>query len=141
MSRRSPHNINAPFKPYSRLASLLDHRTTPTTLNKVDLHGGFLDIAKTLLEEIRVHIEKTAPSHKITLNGHSIGGSVAIIILLLLADERGGDWCYENIRDCFTFGAPPVVCSDSLEAFMPSKNTNLDRTLLAFNLPQDIIKR
>jgi len=105
------------------------------------VHSGFLDIAKALLKEITPYVDSTAPSHRIALNGHSIGGSLAIMLLLLLTEEKGSDWCEERIRDCYTFGAPPVVCADSLETFMPKSKTNLDRTLLSFNLPQDIIKR
>jgi hypothetical protein len=60
------------------------------TADKVLFHTGLLSIAKELYADINKYIEWTSPRHKIVLNGHSVGGSLAILVLLLIASERGG---------------------------------------------------
>jgi hypothetical protein len=59
-----------------------------TTLVKV--HVGMLEMAKALFEELEQYVDTTAPSHKLAFTGHSIGGSISILLLILLASDRGG---------------------------------------------------
>ena len=56
----------------------------------LNVHQGLLQVAKEVYKEVLQYIDMTGPNHKIVLNGHSIGGSLAIMILFLLTQERGG---------------------------------------------------
>lgn len=60
----------------------------------LNVHQGLLQVAKELYKEILQYIDMTGPNHKVVLNGHSIGGSLAIMILFLLTQERGGKKTY-----------------------------------------------
>ena len=114
-------------------------RARPTKLMSISVHSGFLTLARAILNDVKVHIDGASPHHKIVLNGHSIGGSICTLLLLLLSEERGGEWCKDRIKDCVVFGAPPMIETSSLDEIMPRTKTNLDRALLLFDLPQDII--
>ena len=58
--------------------------------NGVKFHKGLLEVAKSIYDQIVPYIDLVGPKHKIILNGHSIGGSLSILILILLMEERGG---------------------------------------------------
>ena len=60
------------------------------TADKVVFHKGLLDIARQIYADTRKYIDWTSPNHKIVLNGHSVGGSLSILMLLLITSERGG---------------------------------------------------
>jgi Lipase (class 3) len=62
------------------------------TADKVLFHTGLLSIAKQVYQDIEKYIDWASPRHKIVLNGHSVGGSLSILVLLLLASERGGTY-------------------------------------------------
>jgi len=54
-------------------------------------HSGLLSIARVIYKDvISPHIHKAGPNVKFVLNGHSIGGSLSVLILLLLTREHGG---------------------------------------------------
>ena len=55
----------------------------------VSVHSGLLDIARAIFKDIRQYIDWTAPTHKIVLNGHSVGGSLSTLLLLLMVKEYG----------------------------------------------------
>lgn len=57
---------------------------------KIKVHKGLFEVAKELYREISRFIDMTGPTHKIVLNGHSIGGSLAVLVLYLLVEEKGG---------------------------------------------------
>ena len=57
----------------------------------INVHGGLLEVAKGIYKDVVKYIDMTGPSHKIVLTGHSIGGSLANLILFLLVEERGGE--------------------------------------------------
>jgi hypothetical protein len=61
------------------------------TAGMVLFHSGLLSIAKQVYQDIIKYIDWTPPRYKIVLNGHSVGGSLSILILLLLTSERGGE--------------------------------------------------
>jgi hypothetical protein len=66
---------------------------TPETLNDengVLLHSGLLEIARSIYEDVERYIDLTPPSHRLVINGHSVGGSLSILLLLLLTEKRGG---------------------------------------------------
>ncbi len=59
------------------------------TADKVVFHKGLLEIARQIYSETKKYIDWTSPNHKIILNGHSVGGSLSVLMLLLIASERG----------------------------------------------------
>ena len=60
------------------------------TADKVVFHKGLLDIARQIYADTKKFIDWASPDHKIVLNGHSVGGSLSILMLLLITSERGG---------------------------------------------------
>ena len=60
------------------------------TADRVLFHTGLLKVAKDVYKDIIKYIDWASPNHKIVLNGHSVGGSLSILVLLLLTSERGG---------------------------------------------------
>ena len=77
---------------------------------KVRVHSGLLSIAKEIYIELEKFIDGLSPGHKLIINGHSIGGSLSHLILMLLAVNRGPDWVKSNVLKVFTFGSPPIAC-------------------------------
>jgi len=77
--------------------------------SKVLVHAGLLSIARKLYNEIAEYVDGAAPNHRIVLNGHSIGGSLNVLMLLLMAEKRGSDFVKDKILRVFTFGSPPVA--------------------------------
>ena len=49
-----------------------------------------MDLAEEIYAQISPLIELAGPTHKIVFNGHSIGGSLALLLLFLLTEHRGG---------------------------------------------------
>jgi len=43
------------------------------------------------------------------LNGHSIGGSIALLILFEMTLERGTDYVRGKVKKVYTFGSPPIA--------------------------------
>lgn len=80
------------------------------------LHSGLRSIAKDIYRDIQKYIDWTSPSHKLALNGHSIGGSLSLLILLEIVLDRGLDFVLDKINKVYMFGAPPVAAMRSLPA-------------------------
>ena len=74
------------------------------------LHSGLRGIAKEMYEDVREYIDWTSPSHKIVLNGHSIGGSISLLLLLEMTLDRGTEYVLNKVQKVLAFGAPPVTC-------------------------------
>jgi hypothetical protein len=55
----------------------------------VVFHSGLLGIATEIYEDVKKYIEWASPDHKIVFNGHSIGGSLSVLLLLLMTAEKG----------------------------------------------------
>jgi len=83
----------------------------PVRMGKSGLmvHAGMQRLAKAVYADIKDCLDLTAPDHKIVINGHSIGGSISVLILLLMVDDRGADYVRNKIARVYTFGSPPVV--------------------------------
>jgi len=124
---------------------------TPEILSedgKIGVHSGLLSIAKGLYDELNQYLDGLAPSHKIILNGHSIGGSLSNLLLMILAKEKGAEWTKKTVLKVYTFGAPPIACIvdstsskiDSLDERLPT-NTDLATcdVLSSFDLPTSIV--
>jgi hypothetical protein len=52
-------------------------------------HSGLLEIAMEIYEDVKQYIEWASPDHIIIFNGHSIGGSLSVLLLLLMTAEKG----------------------------------------------------
>jgi len=66
-------------------------------------------VARSILSEIDEYIDSLAPGHRLVLNGHSVGGSLSILMLFLIAQQRGVDFATEKVSRVYTFGSPPVA--------------------------------
>lgn len=121
---------------------------SPVTLYRDDksivkVHEGMLYIAELLMREIEPFIESTAPSHKIVFAGHSIGGSLSILLMILLTKSRGISFVTENVLRVFTFGSPPILSMDATSNLKRIANGEESgdycSILGAFDLPRSIV--
>lgn len=46
------------------------------------------------------------------MTGHSVGGSISILLTLMLARDRGAEFVRDKVLRVFTFGSPPVLQLD-----------------------------
>jgi hypothetical protein len=54
------------------------------------VHAGLYGLAKEIYKDIKKYIDWSAPAQKIVFTGHSVGGSLSILLILMLARDRGG---------------------------------------------------
>jgi triacylglycerol esterase/lipase EstA (alpha/beta hydrolase family) len=54
------------------------------------VHGGLMEIARAIYNDVKQFIDFTAPQHKLVLTGHSVGGSLSIMLLFLMVQDKGG---------------------------------------------------
>lgn len=59
--------------------------------NGVICHSGLVDIARAIYKDIKPYIDLTAPEHGLVLTGHSVGGSLSVLMLLLMVEDYGGE--------------------------------------------------
>jgi pimeloyl-ACP methyl ester carboxylesterase len=78
-------------------------------------HAGLLRLATAIYAETKDCLDLAARGHKIVINGHSIGGSLSVLILLLMLDDRGVDYVRKRVARVYTFGSPPVVMLSSTQ--------------------------
>jgi len=78
------------------LVAEICNATRTRLMNGIEVHQGLLAIAEELYDEIVPYIDMASPSHKIAFAGHSIGGSLSNILIMLLCKRRGG----EKYSDC-----------------------------------------
>jgi hypothetical protein len=70
---------------------LSNDTTTANPSSKVVFHKGLLSTARAIYRDVKKYIDWASPSqHRIVLNGHSIGGSLSILLLFLLTEDLGG---------------------------------------------------
>ena len=121
---------------------------TPVTLfqndrSHVQVHEGMLYIANLLMREIEQYIDLTSPSHKIVFAGHSIGGSLSTLLMLLLTKSRGASFVRDKVLRVYTFGSPPIFSIDStsnLKRIASSEEGGDYCSILdAFGLPTSIV--
>ncbi|GKY96697.1 hypothetical protein MPSEU_000629200 [Mayamaea pseudoterrestris] len=115
-------------------------------LKEVVFHSGLLNIARCIYDDVKQYVEWTAPNHKLVLNGHSIGGSVAVLLLIIMAVDRGLDFVSDKVLRVYTFGSPPVMAlslSKSGKAgpkrSMTTSNEHACDVLDSIGLPSTII--
>ena len=109
----------------------------------VQVHEGMLYIAELLMREIEQYIDSTSPSHKIVFTGHSIGGSLSILLMILLTKSRGASFVRDNVLRVFTFGSPPIFSvktKSNLRRIANDKEGGDYCSILdAFDLPTSIV--
>jgi Lipase (class 3) len=115
---------------------------TPEPLNDeisgVLLHSGLLAVARQIYADTKQYIDWMAPNHRLVLNGHSIGGSLSILILLIIATEEGLDFVFDRILRVYTHGSPPIAAM--VERKDTSSTAKHSCSILdAFGLPADIV--
>jgi hypothetical protein len=86
---------------------------------------------------VNQYIEWTTPNHKLVLNGHSIGGSVAQLLLILMTMDRGVEFVRKKVLKVYTFGSPPVMALQNL----PETSARKDYCAIldAFDLPSSLV--
>jgi hypothetical protein len=134
--------------------------------SNIVFHSGLLSTARELYTELKKYIEWASPNHKIVMNGHSIGGSLSVLMLLLLTCEYGGkpwiaemywrQWVMkltfsllsdEYVRDrvlrVYTHGMPPIAMATKPGPTTKRKTVALEQhqcpILEAFNLPATMV--
>ena len=106
----------------------------------IQAHEGMLSIAQELMRELEKYIAMTSPAHKFVFAGHSIGGALSILLMILLVNDRGVDFVRQRVLRVFAYGSPPIlellsttdINDEELEGFQCS-------ILEAFDLPSDIV--
>jgi hypothetical protein len=77
----------------------------------VRIHRGVYEAAQELYADllplVRQHLA-TSPVATVAFTGHSLGGSLGTVLMLLLVAR--GELRPSNIAPCYTFGAPAVFC-------------------------------
>jgi len=79
-------------------------------------------------------LDQTSHKHKMVLTGHSIGGSLSNLLLLLLCKRRGKDFVKDRIANVYTFGAPPVVAHNDPDRIYNDNLENYCSILDSFGL-------
>lgn len=103
------------------------------------VHKGLLLIAEELYSDVTTYIDLAAPTHKIVLNGHSIGGSLSVLLMMLLVDRRGVEYVKENFLRVYTFGSPPISISPDVVEDDNNSDAMRCPTLEAFGLESDFV--
>ena len=101
----------------------------------VRVHAGLLEIAEAIFEDVKQYINWTAPTHKIVFNGHSVGGSLSLLLLLLMRKEQGADFTRNKVLKVYTFGSPPVAVLQGQRSDRMQQCDILD----AFQLPTSMV--
>lgn len=106
------------------------------------VHKGLLEIAEELYADVTRYVDLAAPTHKLVLNGHSVGGSLSVLLLMLLVDRRGVDYVLDNFLRVYTFGSPPMSIAPEIKRRKKKGVEDSDMTcstLQAFGLPSDFV--
>jgi len=103
----------------------------------VFFHGGLLDVAEEIYSQISPLLDLAGPTHKIVFNGHSIGGSLASLLLFLFTDHHGDSFVREKVLRTFTFGSIPIAFS--AETTDTSKEITDCPILRSYGLPASMI--
>lgn len=78
----------------------LSHKLLPSADLNIKLHEGFAFAAKNIFNKITPHLKK---NYRISTTGHSLGGSVALIIAMHLEQSK------YRLNKVITFGQPKVT--------------------------------
>lgn len=114
----------------------------PENLGKynIDVHAGLWEIAQAVYKDVVNYIDWTTPQHKIVLAGHSIGGSIANLVLFKLTMKRGADFVEDRILRVYTYGSPPVAALSKPRRRKSSSKSSLHCEVLDnFGLPANLV--
>ena len=115
--------------------------TTPTT--KILLHTGLRKIAKAIYNDVAKQylVDWTCPQHKVVLCGHSIGGSLSLLVLLEMVMDQGKDFVLDKVQRVYTFGSPPVavVAEHGTDRDQDERHDGQCDILNAFGLPTSMV--
>ncbi|CAB9504910.1 Lipase (class 3) [Seminavis robusta] len=101
------------------------------------VHSGLYKLAKAVYQDIQRYIDWSAPAQKIIFTGHSVGGSISLLLTLMLARDRGVDFVRNKILRVFTFGSPPAfMLEKTVERKVPSQGCEI---LDLFGLPASLV--
>ncbi|KAL9188698.1 hypothetical protein ACHAXT_007076 [Thalassiosira profunda] len=109
---------------------------------EVRVHEGMLALAQELLAELGQYVDLTSPGHKFVFTGHSIGGSLAVLVMILLANDRGESFVKENVLRVYSWGSPPIFeieSTSNLKQMAQLEGSDTCSVLDAFGLPTDIV--
>jgi hypothetical protein len=86
---------------------------------------------------VKQYIAWTGPDHRIVLNGHSIGGSVSQLLLILMTMEQGSEYAQKKVLRVYTFGCPPVIALRNT----PKTSNRKDHCAIldSFDLPSSLV--
>eukprot|EP00588_Corethron_pennatum_P015788 CAMPEP_0194282336 /NCGR_PEP_ID=MMETSP0169-20130528/22926_1 /TAXON_ID=218684 /ORGANISM="Corethron pennatum, Strain L29A3" /LENGTH=399 /DNA_ID=CAMNT_0039027617 /DNA_START=158 /DNA_END=1356 /DNA_ORIENTATION=+ len=116
-------------------------KSTGLSAGNILVHGGVLDIAKELYADIMPHLDNAHPDTVFTFTGHSMGGCLSVVLLLLIAQDRGVEFVKKRIKTVYTFGAPPVLALHDPPPVLPdSTDSDHDEILHAAGLPSSLVK-
>lgn len=101
-------------------------------------HSGLYKLARAIYDDIKQYIEWSNPSDKIVLNGHSVGGSISLLLLFLMVQERGAEFVRKKVFKVYTYGSPPVVRVSGGKSKSYSRNDYCE-ILDAYDLPASIV--
>ncbi|KAL2830609.1 Alpha/Beta hydrolase protein [Aspergillus cavernicola] len=89
---------------------------------KYDIHGGFLECAKKMVEKVsdaissilsKAHVEDSNKDIQLLFTGHSAGGAVASLLYAHMMSKNSSSLANLSSRftsiDCIVFGSPPVT--------------------------------
>lgn len=106
----------------------------------IQAHEGMLSIARELMRELEKYIAMTSPAHKFVFAGHSIGGALSILLMILLVNDRGVDFVRQRVLRVFAYGSPPILELLSTTDINDEELKGFQCSILeAFDLPSDIV--
>lgn len=76
---------------------------------RIAAHSGMLAMARDIYRDVKPYVLWAAPSHQIVFTGHSVGGSLSVLVLLLMTLDLGAAWVRSKVLRVFTYGSPPVL--------------------------------
>eukprot|EP00978_Attheya_sp_CCMP212_P016067 scaffold41806_cov49-Attheya_sp.AAC.4 len=94
----------------------------------IQVHSGLLSVARDLYKELKPFIELSAASHRVVFNGHSIGGALSVLMLMLFTEEYGAEYVQNKVMRVFTFGAPPISMMSSSSSVERKPRTNSEQS-------------
>lgn len=105
----------------------------------VFVHSGLMGIARSIYKDTKQYVDWMAPNHRLVLNGHSIGGCLSQLLLILMTTDRGVEFVRERVLRVYTFGSPPVMQLQKNPK--ESRVDTFDRCdiLDAFDLPSSMV--
>lgn len=83
----------------------------------VKVHRGVYEAAQQLYDRFLPLVQEhlaTSPSARITFTGHSLGGSLATLLMMMYVHRGVVEPC--NLAPVYTFGAPAIFCEGSAGA-------------------------